>query len=222
MEPGEADPTQVAEVPDAPGEQTPEGQQQQVSGFQARINELTAARRQAEQLAAQSQSQVADLVAKVAELSARTAAPPEPVSDDPETRILAEMRKMRDEFTSRISELNGQVAVSQVARVAASMGVTDPALIARAEQFTAHFKAKGLPLIPADALQFSAGEHALNPANRRGTPKSAAGTSPVLQQVSAPLSQTQRSPRLPANVDQLSPQEQYAAYEKAGVDLEEF
>ena len=217
---------------DTPGEQSTEQESSNPAvptGFQARINELTAARREAERRVSEQEKQIAELV-RLASANVQRA-PVEPKL--PELEIDPDQQKILDAYRARyvnpeieglkqtIKNLTAQFGSARAQEAAETM-VGDPEVAQRASQLIQGWQQAGLQGWTAeDAVKYAAGEKAIADLNRTRQAKGARqqfngqGT-PVVTGHS-----TGQPPNpvgtLPANFDSLPVEKQLEILEKRGV-----
>ena len=207
------------------------------SGVQKRIDEITAARRQAEEQNRQLQAQLMETSAQMAQLAmqARQAqqpppqAPVDPLAQfkdslDPTTAqaiqaaVEATRRQMQAQYEPMFAQQAAQMAGYAVQAEAANIKGLPPEVTQRAAVLAADWRAKGLPFPVGDAINFALGEY------QRGQLSKAAavvGYDPRTQPPAVipgytPVPQTQAR-ALPQNFEQLNRAQQIAALEASGV-----
>lgn len=222
------------EQPSAQAIEPAEGQQNE--GFQARINELTARTRQAEEALKERDRQLIEQSARMAEqaLMASQQARPAPVAPvDPLSQfkdqldpvvsqaisaaIAETQRRMDAQYAPQLAQQAAQIAAYAVqAEVQSVPGVTKE-IAQRAAKLAADWRAAGLNFPAGDALNFAMGEHYRNQLLKAAP---VAGYNPAGQ--SAPSVVTGYSPApvapraLPNNFEQLSRAQQNEILEKSG------
>jgi hypothetical protein len=218
----------------------------EISGFQERINQLTAKAGDATREAAEAKAALAASMERIARLegvvSAQAPRPQgtqEPELDFSEFGEAAEplkklvggiTNKFQKQLAAQQASFDTQLRAHQVAALAASVPDLPPQVRARAEDLAQGWAAKGLPVIADDALNFAIGE-----AIRKGTYRPAAGTAVPQGRVmgGSPQGATitghvaggggggvTRTAAPPANFENLSPAQQQAWIDKNGVDFD--
>lgn len=229
------------ELPSAQApEQAPE--QQPNEGIQARINELVAKQRQAEEALKERDRQLMEQTAQMAQLAmqARQVAvqpPPPPVDPlaqfkdqlDPvahaaiQAAVAETQRRMEAQYAPMFAQQAAQIAGFAVQAEAAALPGLPKEVTNRAAQLAAQWRSQGLQFPPGDAINFALGEYQRGQLMRAAP---VAGYNPAVQQPSitpgfAPQpAATTRA--LPANFEQLNRQQQQAALEAAGVGDQPF
>lgn len=215
---------EIADPSNAQGGQ-PSGDANEVqAGIQKRFDELTAKHYAA--LAAKDE-QINTLVANVQALTQKVvagetpvapAAPQDPFAgidwtDPAQVQRAVVMQNQQTEqrlvgmFTKTFGSIQAQLAGSEVQQVASSMGVQDPAIVARASERIRVWKSNGLDISPKDALVFAAGEAALKGPPQ---PRDARGQFQTVMTPNTPAAPPVPKPKqaLPANFNSLPPDKQ--------------
>ena len=223
--------TDIAEGSPAQGQDaTNQGQQSQaaesppaqVNGIQKRIDELTARSYEKDATINQLQQSVTELVTRLAQqVPQQQAAPPtnpfEGVDySDPQSvqaAFTAAMGQMEQKFSQQLGHVAGRAAQMEVANVAASFGVQNPAIVQRAQQLVAAWKQRGYEFVPEDAVKFALGEAQAAGGQRQQY----APPNPVMSgQNPGPPVPVNRTQALPANFDDLSVDDQLRILEARG------
>lgn len=223
-----------------PSAQAIEGQddQTQNTGLQARINELVAKQRQAEEALKERDRQLLEQTAQMAQLAlqvkAAPAAKPEVPADplaaykdqlDPvavnaiQAAVEATRKQMEAQFSSVLAQQAAQLATMTVQAEAAQIPNLPPEVVQRAQQLAAGWRQAGLSFPPSDALNFALGEY------QRGQLAKAApvrGYNPAAQAPGVvpgftPAPPAPRASVLPQNFDQLDRARQNALLEQTGI-----
>jgi uncharacterized protein YdhG (YjbR/CyaY superfamily) len=208
------------------------------AGIQARINELTAARRQAEEQVKLQQQQLIEQSAKMAEmaLQQRTAQAPAPQPQvdplaqfkdqlDPvamqaiQAAVAETQRRLEAQYAPMFAQQASQIAGFAVQQEAAAIPNLPKEVGQRAAQLAAQWRQAGLSFPPGDALNFALGEY------QRGQLLKAApvaGYNPAAQTIPAVVpgyALPPQAPRtaLPSNFDALPRQQQNDILEKSGL-----
>src|SRR5690349_11890193 len=219
----------------------------ETSGFQERINQLTARAGSAERAAEEAKNALAASMERIARLEGvvsatapRTQGTQEPELDFSEFGDAAEpLKKLVGGLTAKFQQqtarlqanFDAQLRTHQVAALAAAVPGLPPEVKNRADALAQGWAAKGLPVIADDALNFAIGE-----AIRNGTYRPAGGAPPPQGRVmggnpqgatitghGAPTPGGSGAPRAvapPANFENLSPQAQQAWIDKNGMDFD--
>lgn len=222
----------------AEGEQAPQNE-----GFQARINELVAkqkaaeeAQRAAEQRLMENTAQMAQMAYQAQRPVAPVAAPIDPLAQykdqlDPvmtaaiQAAVADTRRQMQAEFQPVFAQQAAQLAGFAVRSEAAAIVGLPKEVTDRAAMLAASWRAQGLPFPPGDAINFALGEY------QRGQLSRAApvlGYNPANAQpgVTAsgfiPPPPAPRGNALPSNFEHLSRAQQNAALEQSGALDETF
>lgn len=209
----------------------------QGSGVQKRIDELTAARRQAEERERAVQQQLMETTAQMAQLAMQArqaqqpppAPPPDPLAQfkdslDPTTAqaiqaaVEATRRQMEAQYAPMFAQQAAQMAGYAVQAEAANIKGLPAEVTQRAAILAADWRSRGINLPVGDAINFALGEY------QRGQLTKAAAVSgydpsrqpPATIQGFTPAPQTQTR-ALPQNFDQLNRAQQNAALEAAGI-----
>lgn len=208
---------------------------QENAGFQRRIDELTAARRQAEAEAAAQRDLAAKLLEQMQQLQERAVQPPpanEPdyyselgdagrvVKQAVESAVKRTQDALTRQFSEQYSRLESQMQMQALQAQASVSGL--PAEVAsRAAAVLNGARQRGLPLTPDDALKWAYGEALMagqvQPQSTR-RPGSPAGAALGAANPPMPTNGTQRPPALPANFESMRPAEQDAWLAKNGLD----
>lgn len=228
------------ELPSAQAtEQAPE--QQPNEGIQARINELVAKQRQAEEALKERDRQLMEQTAQMAQLAMQArqvqAPPPAPVDPlaqfkdqlDPvahaaiQAAVAETQRRMEAQYAPMFAQQAAQIAGFAVQAEAAALPGLPKEVTNRAAQLAAQWRSQGLQFPPGDAINFALGEYQRGQLMRAAP---VAGYNPAVQQPSVtpgyapqPAATTRA---LPANFEQLNRQQQQAALEAAGVGDQPF
>ena len=193
--------------------QSVEQPQDQNAGFQARVDELTKARREAER-------QNAELVATVARLSAQVAerSAPAPVAMpdiDPDTKKLLDAY-VGPQMQAMRAELEQARMAAMAGRLYQSAAGEDPRVLQRAQELLPAVLKAGWT--PEDAVTFARGELGVAPpSGTRGRDGQGRFAPQVMTASGAPPPMAQRSNGLPPNFDRLPPDKQLEILEKRGV-----
>jgi len=194
-------------------------------GFQARIDQLTAARYEAEARAKAATEMQERLLAQLQAAQANQAPPPPGV--DPLAELDPQLAKALQHVTAKFEtqigaltrQLTAQTQLNEIQQVAARHGVQDEAIKQRAAALAQGWAQKGMPINADDAMIFAAGEAAL--AANRQAPRDPLGRHQgTTFSGQAPRVQTSsQGPKpLPSNFDSLSPQTQEKLLKERGVD----
>jgi len=216
--------TETATVSQSTAEQTqtPEQVQQDNSGFQKRINELTAARHQAEEEARRQAAQNQELMTAILSQQARPAAPAEAAPEfDPEEKrkfdyLLGPMVQRMEQMQRLMEQQVGQVQLRQsVQRVA------DPEIAREAEslyqKWARRDDVKGFNA--DDAVIYAAGKKYLAAqqaarASHQGLQDFNNGAAPPMIQGRPPPAAASLEPAVPGDIDSWSPEKQADYWEK--------
>lgn len=209
----------------------------QTSGYQRRIDELTAQARQAERLAAEATNRLSQ---QTLELAARLAPPPAPPPDitkqyeatvDP--HVLELMRKameaqraeMERQFNARLEEQTRQLHIQQGTmqlQQEAQAAKVDPAIAARAAELFRQAKANGSQATYQEALRFAIGDNYLQQAARaqnvQGVDHRQFNAPQPSFQLPNPVPQQAGRKGPPPNFESLPLAEQLAIMERDGLD----
>lgn len=220
----------------AAGEQAPANE-----GLQARINELVAKQRQAEEIAAQREKQLMEQSAQMAQLAlqarqpvAPVVAPVDPLAQfkdqlDPvamqaiQAAVAATKREVEAQYQPLFAQQAAQLAGFAVQAEAAAIPNLPKEVRDRAAQLASNWRAQGLNFPPGDALNFALGEYQrgqlLKAAPVAGyNPAAAAqGAHGNVTPGFAPPPPAAKASALPSNFDSLSRAQQLAALDAAGV-----
>jgi hypothetical protein len=142
-----------------------------VSGFQQRINELTAAKHAAERSASEAQQGFQQAMERLARLEGRLDATAQPQRTEPgfdytqfgdaADPLKKLMEAQQAQFQRQLQQMNAGIAAqlrgSEVATLAAQMGLP-PDVAARANHLASGWAAQGLPYPASDAVNFAVGE----------------------------------------------------------------
>lgn len=210
-------------------------------GLQARINELVAKQRQAEERDAAAQkllmeqsAQMAQLALQVRQPVAPAAQPADPLAPFKETldpvaaqaiqaAIAETRRQMEAQYQPMFAQQAAQIAAFAVQAEASAIPNLPKEVKDRAAQLASNWRAQGLNFPPGDALNFALGEY------QRGQLLKAApvvGYNPAqaATQAAQHVAHGQNLPppapkvsSLPANFDNMTRAQQLAALEAAGV-----
>jgi hypothetical protein len=195
------DPTQVVEV--APTEATPENQH---TGLQTRINELTAARKAAEQANQELMQRVMEQSARLMELQRPAPAPAAPdalaqhaAELDPRlVQVLeAERARMQAMFAAKMAQVEATQGQLQIQAAAAQMRNVPPEVAQRAQQLYQQAKLNGSAATPDEAIRYALGDWYLQQQQRAA---GVAGVSP--QAFNAPFPVLPAAPVIPAAATQ--------------------
>lgn len=217
----------------------------QHEGIQARINELVAKQRQAEEALKERDRQLMEQSAQMAQLAMqaqRQAAPPpvaapvdpllqfkdqlDPVAAQAiQAAVEATRKQMEAQFAPMIAQQAAQIAGFAVQQEAAAIPNLPKEVTQRAAQLAANWRAQGLTFPPGDALNFALGEYQrgqlIRAAPVTGYDPNRPQVPPVTQGFIPPPPATQKS-ALPPNFDSLSRAQQNAALEASGLLDETF
>lgn len=209
----------------------------QGNGVQKRIDELTAARRQAEEREKALQTQLMETTAQMAQLAmqarqAQQPAPQAPVDPlaqfkdalDPtvtqaiQAAVAETQRRMQAQYEPMFAQQAAQMAGYAVQAEAANIKGLPPEVTQRAAVLAADWRSRGIQLPVGDAINFALGEY------QRGQLSKAAAVTGYDPRTQAPGTipgftpppQTQVR-ALPQNFDQLNRSQQNAALEAAGI-----
>lgn len=207
------------------------------SGLQARIDEIIAKQRQAEERAQSAEKQLLETNARVAEMAIQANRPVAPVyapvdpllqfkdSLDPvaaqaiAAAVAETQRRMEAQYAPMFAQHAAQLAGMQVQAEAAAIPNLPKEVSQRASQLAAQWRQAGLNFPPGDALNFALGEY------QRGQLVKAApvmGYNPAAQGVHSvtpgftPAPPASQSKALPSNFDSLNRAQQYAALDASG------
>lgn len=213
-------------------------QEPQNTGFQARIDELTAKYRQSEENEKRLQAQLLEAATKQAEFQAemlrrQTQPQAAPIAADPLApfrdqleptavkALDAMMKAQNEQYAAQLAQIKRQTmsqqAVYNVRQVVQSTPGVDQEVAQRAEQLFTGWAQQGLPYTPEDALNFALGEQRRKSLFRAAPvmhlPQNGAPpVTPGGQQPQAPRT----APVLPSNFDALPRHEQNNLLEKSG------
>jgi uncharacterized protein YdhG (YjbR/CyaY superfamily) len=211
-------------------------------GIQARINELVAKQRQAEEALKDRERQLMEQSAQMAQLALQNRpVAPAPVAVDPlaqfkdsldpvavqaiQAAVEATRKQMEAQYAPMFAQQAAQIAGFAVQQEAAAIPGLPKAVSDRAAQLAANWRAQGLQFPPGDALNFALGEYQrgqlLRAAPVMGYNPAAANVPAVLPGY-APAPSVPKTSALPANFDNLSRAQQMAALDAAGVGDETF
>lgn len=214
----------------------------QNGGLQARINELVAKQRQAEEALKERDRQLIEQTAQMAQmaLQSRQVAPAPEVRVDPleqykdqldpvamqaiNAAIEATQKRMEAQFAPMFAQQAAQLAAMTVQTEAAALPNVPKEVVQRAQQLAAGWRQQGLSFPPSDALNFALGEY------QRGQLLKAApvmGYNPALVSPGVtpgfnPAPAAPRAAALPANFEQLNRAQQNAYLEQSGALDESF
>ena len=209
----------------------------QNEGLQARINELTARARQAEETAKESQRQLMEQASRMAEqaLIAQQAQRPAPVAPvdplaqfkdqlDPvamqaiNAAIAETTRRMEAMYAPMFAQQGAQIAQFAVQAEVQHVPNVPKEVAQRASQLAASWRQQGLNFPAGDALNFAMGEHyrnqLLKAAPVTGYNPAAQGAPSTVSGFNPPPAQTRQ---LPTNFDSLNRNQQNEILEKAGI-----
>jgi hypothetical protein len=228
-----------------PSAQAAEGQDQapQGGGLQARIDELVAKQRQAEEGQKEAQRQLMETTAVMAQMAAQSQrqVAPAPVHVDPlaqfkdqldpvahaaiQAAVAETRRQMQAEFQPVFAQQAAQLAGFAVRSEAAAIVGLPREVTDRAAMLAASWRAQGLPFPPGDAINFALGEYQRGQLSRAapviGYDPRAALAQPNVSGFTPPPP-APRGPALPSNFDNLSRAQQNAALEQSGALDETF
>lgn len=206
-------------------------------GVQKRFDEMTAARRAAEEQARQLQAQLMEQSATMAQLAmqaqqrqvAPVAAPVDPLAQfkdtlDPvaaqaiQAAVAETRRQMEAMYAPRLAAQDAQLAGMAVHSEAANIPNLPKEVAARAAQLAAQWRQAGINYPPGDALNFALGEY------QRGQLVKAApvvgydprNAMPGVTPGYTPAPPQAHSRALPSNFDQLNRAQQNAALDASG------
>lgn len=206
-------------------------------GLQARINELVARERQANERAREVEKQLIEQSARMAEQALQAAqarqvapaAPVDPLSQfkdtlDPITAqaiqaaVAATERQMRTHYEAQFAQQGAQMAAMQVQAEVQAIPNVPKEVAQRAAQLAQSWRQQGLQFPPGDAINFAMGEHYRNQLLKAAP---VAGYNPAAQgshSVTQGFAPAPVAPRaLPTNFDSLNRNQQNELLEKAGV-----
>lgn len=225
-------------------EQNPSAQGQTVEtpavgeGIQARINELVAKQRQAEEALKERDRQLMEQTAQMAQMAlqanqrvAPVSAPVDPLAQfkdqmDPvalqaiQAAVAATQQQMRAQYEPMFANQSAQLAAMTAQAEAAAIPGLPKEVSQRAAQLAAEWRRAGINYPTSDAINFALGEY------QRGQLLKAAPVAGYDPARAAPFNVTPgytpappapRQNALPANFDQLSRDQQNAALEASGV-----
>lgn len=192
---------------------------------QQRLDEVTAARREAERQRDEYERKTLELNMKLAEQAAlyqaqlAQASIRQPVVDhlaplrerDPEmARIMeAQQKSQEDAYRRQLASLEAHTKSLELKLAVTAIPNAPPEVAAKAEQYLQRWLAAGVPATANDAVKFALGEHAEAQLRRvAGVQGVTPPPTPVLTQANSPVPPTQQATaKLPANFDRL-PREQ--------------
>lgn len=215
-------------------EQAPE---QQNEGFQARINELVAKQRQAEEALKERDRQLMEQTAQMAQLAmqSRQVAAPPPAPVDPlaqfkdqldpvahaaiQAAVAETQRRMEAQYAPMFAQQAAQIAGFAVQAEATAIPGLPKEVTNRAAQLAAQWRSQGLNFPPGDAINFALGEYQRGQLVRAAP---VAGYNPAAPQAASvtpgfipqPATTTRA---LPSNFENLNRTQQQAALDAAGV-----
>ena len=227
--------TQEGQQAAAPGGEVP--------GWQKRIDELTAQKHSQNELMLKMQQQIAEQSAQMAQMAAQFSRPqpaPAAPAPDPFAAIADQMdprqvdafkaalqqteARLKAESDARIAQMELQSSVYQLRSEAAAIPGIPPSVVQTAEQLVMNWRRQGIGPQTAtaqDALNIALGQH------QRAQLQRAAPVQQFQQQQAqqpyAPATLPSFAPpappaaQRPPNLDSLTPQQQQAYFDKAGV-----
>lgn len=194
---------------------------------QQRLDEVTAARREAERQRDELERKTLELNMKLAEQAAlyqaqlaQASFKSQPQVDhlaplrerDPEmARIMeAQSRAQEEAYRRQLSSLEAHTKSLELKLAVNSIPNAPPDVAVKAEQYLQRWLAAGVPATANDAVKFALGEHAEAQLRRvAGVSGVTPPATPVLTQANSPVPSIQPAgAKLPANFDRLSPQQQ--------------
>ncbi len=197
------------------------------SGFQARIDALTAQTREAQKTA---QEAVQKMMEMATLATANRAPAPAPMVDpldavrgEMDPRLVAVIEADRKRFAAALQEKTVQLEVAQgkfaIQQQVASVPGLSPEVAQRAQQLYEQARLNGSQASADEALRFAIGDEVIRQRQRAGgvagLPTSVFNApNATLPPVATPT--VNPGYTLPANIDSLPPDQQIAAYEKAG------
>lgn len=213
-----------AESPSNPGE----ANQEQQSGFQQRIDQLTARMREQErqfqsQLESERTAREQLMMSVLSGQRQQQSQEPELPDMDPSER--QKFEAMLKPFMQQNQQLSRQVqslmAGQQVQQAAAKFGAVDPAVLQAASQLAQNWTAGGYSgWKPEDAVVYAMGQAAMqarqNPQARNTQGQFTAAPDVMMAQGAPPAAVRQRA-KIP-DFDTASPEQIIAAFEKSGAD----
>lgn len=225
---------------DQPSAQATGDANPQNEGLQARINELVAKQRQAEEIAAATQKQLIEQSAQMAQMALQArqpvvpaAPPPDPLAQfkdqlDPvaaqaiQAAIAETKRQMEAQYAPMFAQQAAQLAGFAVQAEAAAIPNLPKEVKDRAAQLASNWRSQGLNFPPGDALNFALGEYQrgqlLKAAPVAGyNPAAAAAAQQNVTPGFTPPTPAPRTTALPSNFENLSRSQQLAALDAAGV-----
>ncbi len=221
-----------------PSAQAAEGQDQtQHTGFQARIDELVAKQRQAEEREKEAQRQLMETTAQMAQMAVQSQqrqvapapAPVDPLAQykdqlDPvmhaaiQAAVADTRRQMQAEFQPAFAAQAAQIAGFAVRSEASQIPGLPKEVTDRAAMLAASWRAQGIQYPPGDAINFALGEYQRGMLARAapvlGYDPSKAQPSPSIHGFVPPPAP--KGPALPSNFDNLSRAQQNALLEASG------
>lgn len=221
----------TAQTPDASQETSQSSQQN--AGLEARIAELTHGMREAQRSAAASQELVLAQQAETRRLQEMLAAPRPQAEPEVDLSNLGDagslVRKAIDDavkrttdtlnqqFQSQFKQLQSVQVQGQVASIAAQYGLS-PEVVAHAQSVMVGATQRGVPMVPEDAVKWALGEAMMTgkvtPAQLQRKPGPNGNV--LIGAAPAPFA-PQRAPAMPANFENLAPDEQAAWAAKNGL-----
>lgn len=226
-QPVAGDPEVVSDIDlNGPPLQEEQQEESQPSGVEKRIAELTAKIHERDREYKDLQKQFVEVVGRQIQQPQKQ----EPVEDefadvDPVVKkMIAQVAAgVRAEIRRETAQQTARLVVDDVAALLNDAGIDDPATHKIAKELTIAWKKQGLEFNPADVARFAIGEAAITGGGIPRQPQ-------MQQQQAAPARRapttigggsrpaaTQRQVSRPANLEDLSPEEQIAYYQKAGV-----
>jgi hypothetical protein len=212
-------------------------------GIQARINELVAKQRQAEEALKDRERQLMEQSSQMAQMALQNRpVAPAPVAVDPlaqfkdqldpvaaqaiQAAVEATRKQMEAQYAPMFAQQAAQIAGFAVQQEAAAIPGLPKEVTNRAAQLAANWRAQGLQFPPGDALNFALGEYQrgqlLRAAPVMGYNPGATPYAPAVTPGFVPAPSVPKQSALPANFDNLSRSQQNAALEAAGVGDESF
>jgi uncharacterized protein YdhG (YjbR/CyaY superfamily) len=212
-------------------------------GIQARINELVAKQRQAEEALRERDRQLMEQSSQMAQMAMQAqrpvlapVAPVDPLAQfqdrlDPvaaqaiQAAVEATRKQMEAQYAPMFAQQAAQIAGFAVQQEAATIPGLPREVTNRAAQLAAQWRNANLQFPPGDALNFALGEYQrgqlLRAAPVSGYNPNAFAAPPIVPGY-APPPPAPRTSALPANYDQLTRVQQMAALEASGVGDETF
>lgn len=214
-------------------------QAQPSEGLQARINELVAKQRQAEEALKERDRQLLEQTAQMAQMAMQVRqapqAAPQPPSDplapyrdqmDPvamqaiQAAIDATTKRMEAQFAPMIAQQAAQLASFSVQAEAAQLPNLPKEVVQRASQLAAGWRQAGLNYPPSDALNFALGEYQRGQLLKAAPVMGYNPNAPMAPNVVpgyVPPPPSARQSALPQNFDNLDRNRQNALLEQSGL-----